>query len=124
VKKTVSVVAADRYRGSIRTIAAFTQLGDVPLNVDASPELLPNGKIRLSLTLVYNLPAPDAPGQQKEPTALPGLPPPPGRSLVSTNIQENLVFLLDEGKPVIVAQSADPISDRVVTVEVRAATLR
>jgi hypothetical protein len=32
--------------------------------------------------------------------------------------------ILDDGKPMIVAQSADPVSDRQVTVEVRAAILK
>ena len=39
-------------------------------------------------------------------------------------IQENLSVNLDDGRPLVVAQSADPISDRQVTVEVRATILK
>jgi hypothetical protein len=33
-------------------------------------------------------------------------------------VRENLSLVLDEGKPLVVAQSADPVGDRKVTVEV------
>ncbi len=43
---------------------------------------------------------------------------------MGTGIQENLSVNLDDGKPLVVAQSADPVSDRQVTVEVRATILK
>ena len=44
-------------------------------------------------------------------------PAPAGPRLVRTGISENLSVNLDDGKPLVVAQSADPVSDRQVTVE-------
>jgi cytosine/uracil/thiamine/allantoin permease len=41
-----------------------------------------------------------------------------------TQLQENLPLILENGKSMIVAQSADPIGDRQVTVEVKATVLR
>ena len=49
---------------------------------------------------------------------------PAGTRLMKTGIQENLIVNLDDGRPLVVAQSADPISDRQVTVEVRATILK
>ena len=39
-------------------------------------------------------------------------------------IQENLSVNLEDGKALVVSQSADPVSDRQVTVEVRATILK
>jgi hypothetical protein len=45
-------------------------------------------------------------------------------SLRTTSIHENLAMILESGKPLVVAQSADPVGDRQVTIEVRATILR
>ena len=45
-------------------------------------------------------------------------------SLRTTGIHENLAMILDNGKPLVVAQSADPVGDRQVTIEVKATILR
>ena len=50
-KKTVSMIVADRYSGSIRSIANTVR---ATLNVDATPQILQNGNIRLQLGLEYN----------------------------------------------------------------------
>ena len=39
-------------------------------------------------------------------------------------IRDAVTMILESGKPLIVAQSADPVSDRQVTVEVKATILR
>ena len=57
-KKTVTVVTGDQLSGFIRTQTLFPGIGDVPLNVDAEPQILSDGKIRLRLNLQYDLPAP------------------------------------------------------------------
>jgi hypothetical protein len=115
VKKTVSVVAADASNGSVRTNATFPAIGPVPLNMDAEPTLLSDGKIRVSLRLQYDLPSPatlgrNAGGEERQPQR--------------TSIQESLTLVLENGKSVVAAQSADPVSDRQVTLEVRATILR
>ena len=111
IKRTVTVLAADGYTGSIRTQSQVVQVGPVPLNVDASPTLLADGKVRLSINLQYDWPAP-AEGNSARGT------------VVSTSLHDQLMMILESGKPMIVAQSADPVGERQVTVEVKATILR
>jgi len=115
VKKTVSVVTGDRQSGFIRTIASYTNLPPVPLNVDTEPELLPDGKIKVAVNLQYDLP-----GGASSPAADTANAGP----LRSTQIRENLAVILESDKPLVVAQSADPVGDRQVTIEVKATVLR
>jgi hypothetical protein len=112
MKKTVSVVTGDSMNGFIRSNANYSEVGQVPLNVDAEPEILADGKIRLRLNLQYDLPV----ARQAEPGA--------GGALRKTELRENLALILENGKPIIAAQSADPVGDRQVTVEVKATILR
>ena len=53
LKKTVSVVTADGMGGRIRSQANYAEIGNVPLNVDAEPFILPDGKIRVRVNLQY-----------------------------------------------------------------------
>ncbi len=110
-KKTVTVVTGDQLSGFIRTQTLFPGIGDVPLNVDAEPQILSDGKIRLRLNLQYDLPAPVGAAEGD-------------RTALKTTIRENLAIVLESGKSLVVAQSADPVSDRQVTVEVKATILR
>ena len=119
MKKTVTAVTGDQLNARIRTQAEFigmapigASITPIPLNLDVMPTILPNGRVRVTLGLEYSLPAlPDEPT-----TSVP--------RLVRTGIQENLAVNLDDGKPLLVAQSADPVSDRQVTVEVKATILK
>ena len=111
IKRTVTVLAADGYTGSIRTQSQVIQVGPVPLNVDASPTLLADGKIRLSINLQYDWPAPTETSS-------------PRGTVVSTSLHDQLMMILESGKPMIVAQSADPVGERQVTVEVKATILK
>lgn len=115
LKKTVSVVTADNMGGYIRSTASYGSLGDVPLNVDVSPELLADGKIRVGVNLQYDLPG----SVTAQSTETPGAGP-----LRRTQIRENLNVILENGKPITVAQSADPVGDRQVTIEIKATILR
>src|SRR3989442_8596011 len=60
VKKNVSVIVADEKEGSIRSQSRMPPglMGGagVLLNVDAAPTILNDGKIRLNLRIVYDLP--------------------------------------------------------------------
>ena len=118
VKKTVSVVAADGLLSRIRSTSSFPPstalpVADVPLNVDVVPGVRAAGKIRMSLTLQYDLPALSMTTEGS-----------PGTRLVRTQISETLNSVLDDGKAMVIAQSADPISDRQVTIEVKATVLK
>ena len=113
VTKAVTVVTADNMSGYIRTEAHAMGLGSVPLNVDAEPFLLADGKIRLRVNLQYDLPATkDALADLKTGT------------ISGTSIRENLSLILVSGQPVVAARSSDPIGDRQVTVEVKATVMR
>ena len=111
IKRTLTVIAADGFTGSIRTQSSVVGIGNpVPLNVDASPTLLADSKIRLAINLQYDWPAPD--GVMARGT------------VTSTSLHDQLMMILESGKAMIVAQSADPVGDRQVTVEVKATILR
>ena len=111
LKKTVTVVTGDHMSGFIRSVANYTSIGSVPLNVDIEPQMLTDSRIRVHVNLQYTLPA----TPQGSAT---------GNVLRTTEIHENLALILENGKPLIVAQSADPVGDRQVTIEVKATVLR
>jgi hypothetical protein len=116
-KKTITVVTADGMGGFIRSTARYREIGDVPLNLDTQPRLLPDGKIRVSVNLQYDLPANVDPSDIKNEERRAG-------PLTKTSIHENLSLVLESGKPIVAAQSADPVGDRQVTIEVKATILR
>jgi hypothetical protein len=81
--------------------------GPTLLNVDASPTIMPNGKIRVKVALQYGA------GQSQPNDARP-----------RTDIRQTLVLNLESGKPLVISEASDPISDRRVTVEVTATILK
>ena len=118
IKRTLTMMVADERTGSIRSQSAVFQVGDVPLNIDASPSLLTDGKIRLGFNLQYDWPAPIE-GQPTSPER-----PLPRGTVIKTQLHDSVTLILESGKPMVAAQSADPIGDRQVTVEVKATVLR
>jgi hypothetical protein len=116
LKKTVTVVTADGMSSFIRSQASYAALGEVPLNIDAEPFLLQDGKVRLRVNLQYDLPGAQTTTGGSEPIG--------AGSLRRTAIHENLAVILETGKPLVIAQSADPVGDRQVTIEVKATILR
>lgn len=111
MKKMVTAVAGDSRPARVRAQVDVQGLPSGMLNLDVTPAILPNGRILTSLALEYTLPQS-------------GEPPSSGPRQVLTRIQENLSVNLDDGKPLVVSQSADPVSDRQVTVEVKATILK
>ena len=97
--KTVTILVEDRQNGRIRT-----GRNNIALNVDARPEIVRDNRIRLLLSLEYTPQDTD----KSSPMA----------------ISETLAALLEDGKPLVVSQSADPSSDRKVKVEVKATIVR
>lgn len=110
-KKTVSLIVGDQQNGMIRSESLIPNIGSVPLHVDAEPEILPDGKIRLRFGLNYDLP-------------IEGQPMPAPERVAKTSIRQSLALILDSGKPMLVTQSADPVGDRQVMVEVKATILK
>ena len=92
-KKTVSLLVADMQTGYIRS-SSVNEKGQVRLNVDARPHILPSGNVRAMLSLEY------------------------------PSISQQVTVILEPGKPLLVTQAADPLSDRKVTVEVRVTVVR
>lgn len=113
-KKTVSMIVASGSWGKIRSAGNVRPEGNMPfvvdLNVDARPFVSIEGPIQLELTLVYSPPgeAASREGQKARPTGL----------------NQSLTVVLQSGKPLVVSQAADPISDRKVLVEVKATVLK
>ena len=117
VTKVVSVVVADKEEGRVRTMVAPKNRAAAPLNVDARPFVHANGRILLRLALQYDLGS--MPAESDAPA--PGVVMVP---IVQSSVNETIAVVLDNGKPMVVTQSADPLTDRKVTVEVTATILK
>jgi hypothetical protein len=98
--KTITMLIEDRQNARIRT-----GRGNAALNVDARPEILREGRIRVSLSLEYT--------PQDGPDRASPMP-----------IQESVTALLEDGKPLVVSQSADPSGDRKVRLELKTTIVR
>ena len=114
-KKTVSMIVSSGSWGKIRSAGNVFPAGEpqyvVELNVDARPFVSVDGQVQLELTFVY---APlKSGGEQKE-----------GARQRPSGINQSQTVILQSGKPLIVSQAADPISDRKVVVEVKATVLK
>ena len=113
-KKIVSMVVSSGSWGKIRSAGTFMQVGNAPvgvdLNIDARPFVSIDGPIQLELTLNYSPPGSPAAGID--------------RATTRTGINQSLTVVLQSGKPLIVSQSADPVSDRKVIVEMKATVLK
>jgi hypothetical protein len=118
-KKTMTLTVADKENGRIRTNTDFAQRlagsanlnwGSAPLSVDVFPTIDGN-KIRLDFTLEYNLyQEQDLKGE--------------GSPLGKTSVSERLSAILDSGVPLIIAQSSDALTDRKLTIEVKATIVK
>jgi hypothetical protein len=114
-KKTVNMVVASGNWGKIRSTGNVRPPGETPLvvqlDVDARPLVSVDGPIQLELTMNY---AP--PGMQ--------LPERDNSKPRPTSINQSLTVVLQSGKPLIISQAADPVSERKVVVEVKATVLK
>jgi hypothetical protein len=111
VTKIVTMTMMDSGAGRIRTGGDVrTPLGfrPVTLNVDAQPRIHKDGKIRVDLTIEYRPTAAESDTEQS----------------TTPTINESISVLLEDGKSLLISQSADPATDRKVKVEVKASILR
>ena len=111
VKKTVMMNVADGESGRIRTNAEVPRNKNwttVPLSVDAYP-MIEGTKIRLRASLDYQLlseaQGPDLPAGK-------------------TSMTQSVTSLLSDGVQTVLCQSADPLTDRRVTLEVKATIIK
>lgn len=111
VSKIITMTMVENGFGRIRTGGDVrTPLGfrPVTLNVDAQPRGIRDGKIRVDLTIEYRPTAAESDTEQS----------------TTPTINESISVLLEDGKPLVISQSADPATDRKVKVEVKASILR
>jgi hypothetical protein len=112
VKKTITMNVADGESGRIRTNAEVFRKGAaptvVPLSIDANPQI-EGIRIRLRASLEYQLlkdaPEPDVPAGK-------------------TSITQGVTAILSDGVSMVLSQSADPLTDRKVTLEVKATIIK
>ena len=112
-KKTVALTVLSGQSGMVRTSNNFRVAGgfaQVKLNVDAQAMAYQSGAVSTRLTVSY-MPAPQG-GTQSVET------PPPG------SLEESIAVALMDGQPLVLTESADPTSDRKVTLEVKATILK
>lgn len=118
IVKTVTKTVADRSWIRIRTGADVqTKLGFRPvvLNIDSFPRVIPlpnsqtpSNKLKVEITIDYRPVAGEA---DSEKTTTP-------------SINESLTIILEDGKSIVISQSADPATDRKVKVEAKATILK
>lgn len=106
MKKVVTMLLADNVNGSIRTRGNVRNQGMVQINVDARANILPGGHLRVSLGLEYN---PRAAASD---------------AVEASSLNEQLAVVVENGKPLVVSQAADPASDRKISVELKATILK
>ena len=106
VKKTVSLILLTSNSGMIRTRSGD---GYAQLNVDALAAAYSTGLVSVRMTFEFTPPQPMRDGQVV------------GRS---PSLNESITVVLQDGKPLMVSQSADPATDRKVTAELTATILK
>ena len=123
-KKVISVTLRDGDTGSVRSSALVPQpkfggtpdeqgLTRAPLNMDATVFLREGGRVLARVTLEYNRGSVEIgnSGAQQ-------------RAAFDSGIRQSVSVMLENGKPLVVAQSADPEGDRRVTLELKATILK
>lgn len=118
--KTVTVTTGDGHWGRVRSQAHSSGFGASPLNVDVRPEVQPDGRVQLALNIEYA----DRRITEPKPVAAGPIPVAPAPIVTDVNLSQSVTVVLESGKPLTITQSADPMSDRKVTVEVKATILR
>ncbi len=105
-KKTVTMLTSDGHSGQIRSSG-----GEGLINIDARPSVQRDGRIFLQLTVEYR---PELSPQQVQQSGTSRL----------TMFTESLSLIVSDSKPVIASQSADPRSERKVSLEVTATIVK
>ena len=129
VKKTVSMLILNGSNGMIRTSNRLATGAPVGLNIDAAAMIHQGGFITVRVTFEYT-PAlgsgPPAGGTSEQMAAAKAQLSEKGLSFGAqpAEIHESLSVILQDGKPLLVSQSADPTTDRKVTVELMATVLK
>jgi len=120
IVKTVTKTVADRSMVRIRTggdVATKLGMRPVVLNVDSFPRVIPvpgtggatpSNKMRVDITIEYRPVAGEADSEKG----------------TTPTINEQLTVILEDGKSMLISESADPVTDRKVKVEAKATILK
>jgi hypothetical protein len=113
--RTVTMLIADRKSGSIRSSGRVTlpnQSTPVFLNVDAMPAIVKDGLMRVDLTLEY---VPKAATTEAN-----------GSTTLENRgtLNQRMSLLVESGKPMVISQASDPLSDRKISVELTATIVK
>jgi hypothetical protein len=123
-RKVISVTLRDGDTGSVRSSALVPQpkfggapdeqgsLTRAPLNMDATVFLREGGRVLARVTLEYNRGSVEIGNSGAQ------------RAAFDSGIRQSVSVMLENGKPLVVAQSADPEGDRRVTLELKATVLK
>lgn len=106
--KTVTLTIALNDQSVVRAQGS-TGLGpglDHPLNVDVMPTALRDTRVRTRISVEYRPEAPE------------------GAKVAPFYVRQTLNVWLEAGKPMVISEAADPISDRRLSVEVTATIIR
>ena len=116
-KKVISVTCVDGKGAFVRSTqsVAFKAKGsegfnyqDAPLNMDADVNLRDDGRVLARITVDYR----GMPASQDSPDS------------IDRGIRQSVSVILKPGEPLMVAQSADAVGDRRVSLEVKATVLK
>jgi hypothetical protein len=112
-KKTVTMTLMSGQTGMVRTNNTLNQRYNVRLYVDAMATAYASGLVSTRVTVNY-LPGPaeDAPETGSDRRDTPG------------QLEESITVVLTDGKPLVLTESADPVTDRKVTLEATATILK
>jgi hypothetical protein len=96
--------------GTLYELSTVRSTSDLrsPLNVDVNPTALNGSKVRTKIGIEYTAPGAETAGT----TAMPLI------------VRQTIHVWLDSGKSMVVSQTADPRSDRRLTIEVTATVIR
>jgi len=134
VRKTISMLLANGFDGRVRSSNVITDPSTSParyqvqLNADATVQLIGDDKIRTRITVEYSALRPGAAPQRDDATPVGVQPASGGQPMTVFNppsgLNETVTVILASGKSTVITQSADPASERKVTLEATATIVR
>ena len=113
IKKVISMLLADGGGGRVRsngTVYPNTQTPpyQVSLNADAGIRRVEGDRIRIEVTVEYSPVGPEGAGEGRR----------------GSPLNQTVTVVLTSGKPTVIVQAADPLTDRKVTLEATATIVR
>jgi hypothetical protein len=111
--KTVTMTIMSGQTGMVRTQNTIGRMFPVRLNVDAMATAYANGLVSTRLTINY-LPGPAEGDVNTD----------PARRDTPGSLEESIAVVLTDGTPLVLTESADPVTNRKVTLEATATILK